>query len=201
LKTGFERTDLRIDFPPGYLKTMAIWLRPVGRYLRASLESLGQPDFRMQNGVGDALSIVDISCKGAMLRVESPPCEMQIDTATIGVFLYLQLYDPWCTEAQQRLSLFFYCRIAMARREEGALCVGVEFLRRGIGSKLEKSLDFLNVEKYGVDDLMRWCNDILRQQLPQAAPPQRGLDLDCLLEELDNAHNNADGAAACPLLT
>lgn len=185
MNQGFEREDLRIEFPPEYLLSLAVWARPCQTYYRASLEFLGRPDLLMRQGVGDALSILDISCKGMMLRFESDSARFEIDPAKSGVFVYLQLRDPWGESPLQRLSLFFYCRVAMLRRETGALLLGLEFLRQGLGSKLEKSLDFLNVEKYGVDDVQRWRNELLRQQLPQASTPQRGLDVDYLLEELE----------------
>jgi hypothetical protein len=181
----FVREDLRIEFPPEYLLTIAVWLRPRQTLYRTTLEALGRPDFLMRQGAGDELSIKDISCKGMMLRVGSAFNETDFDPGTTGLFLYLQLRDPWGESLLQQLSLFLYCRVAMRRSDAEGTLLGLEFLRQGLGSSFEKSLDFLNVEKYGVDDVQRWRNDLLRQCLPQATPPQLGLNVDRLLEELD----------------
>ena len=193
----FEREDLRVDFPQEYLKGMALWFCPKTNYLRLPLENLPQPDFRMPAGSGDALSIKDISSKGLMLRIDNPARTLAIDPETMGMFIYLQLHAPWNNDLSYLLSLFFYARIAVAKQTESRVSIGVEFLRQGIGARLEKTLELLNVEKYGVEDLMRWCTQFARQQLPQAARLCQGLSLDRLLDELDALNANPGQPQHC----
>jgi len=115
----------------------------------------------------------------------------------MGMFIYLQLHAPWNNDLSYLLSLFFYARIAVAKQTESRVSIGVEFLRQGIGARLEKTLELLNVEKYGVEDLMRWCTQFARQQLPQAARLCQGLSLDRLLDELDALNANPGQPQHC----
>jgi hypothetical protein len=56
-----------------------------------------------------------------------------------------------------------------------------------VGSRLEKTLEFLDAQACGVTALARWCDNVARGAMAEPGRHRAGLDMDHLLEEVEAA--------------
>ena len=176
-----RREELRLEPPRQYVLEAALWLRPSPRSDRLTIADMGQPDLTV-SGCADALTVQNLSSQGARLGLPCQPAG-EDGPGTREVWLYLKLFAPWDQENGNRLSLFLRAEAARLEPRDGGCRLALRFLAKGVPERDAKALWFTDAERFGVSELYRWLQAYARHSLAPR-PPQRGLDLDRLLEEI-----------------
>lgn len=180
------RSDHRIPVPEGYVREIALWFCEQKDYLRLRLEDLGRPDLRLTKLGSGRMVLFDVTVRGMGLSLEPAPESVQGILSAQAMHAYLQLWDPTTDDPNGVLSVFAHCRLAKVEPIADRLTLGVRFMRFAIASTHDKSLDFLDATRCGINDLARWCDNIDRGVIFEAELAGGGLDMDNLLAEVEN---------------
>lgn len=184
-KSGPERRACyRVDAPPGFLREVALWLRPDKRTdVMVTLESLGAPDFVASNEL-HGVRLEDVSTRGlgfSFVPRVLPEGEQLRDRS---LYVYIKLHSPAVNRENPRYCLFLGARAVHLAQHGDRLHMGLRITQRGSPERTTKAIRMFDVARFGVRELTRWCDDMTRMgrgMLPPAAP---GLDMEYLLSEI-----------------
>ena len=187
MQSSNKRTDYRVAVPEAYLRELAIWFCPPKDYIRLPAAELGRPHLALSKLGAGRIVLHDVSIRGLGLHVSLAPQVTSKLLAAKACFIYLQLWDPSAEDPYGVLSVFTYSQLTRVAEVGDGLFLGAHFLRFAVGSRLEKSLEFLDAQSCGVSPLARWCDNILRGGFIGPGRHCGGLDMDNLLAEVDAA--------------
>jgi hypothetical protein len=136
------------------------------------------------------MSLSDLSIRGFGLLASIPQEAIDRLLSVKACFSYLQLWDPSADDPYGVLSVFTYNELVRVAQKDGALFLGARFVRFAVGSRLEKSLEFLDAQSCGVTALARWCDNVSRGLVVEPGRHCGGLDMDNLLTEIETALTN-----------
>lgn len=182
-----RRTDHRVTVPGNYVREIALWFCADEEHLRLSLEELGRPHLRLTKLGSGRMVLSDVSVRGMGLTLALPPQVVQGLLPAKAMRAYLQLWDPTSDAPGGVLSIFAFCQLTRVAAVSDGLFLGARFRRFAIPSKHDKSMDFLDATRCGINDLARWCDNIDRGVVFEAKLANGGLDMDNLLAEVENA--------------
>ncbi|WP_300158835.1 hypothetical protein [Solidesulfovibrio sp.] len=174
-----RRAEKRVQPPQDAVLDFALWPAPAFPPIRLPLAELGPPASR---GLpGQHLVLADAAPLGLGLRLSAPPDVVAALTASPALFVYLKLRDYG--DAGVALSLFLHAATMRSQPEEGGGRFGLRIAHLGRGSNFEKSIELLDVSRFGVKELAAWTDAVSRHGQRLDAGQDDGLDLDALLAE------------------
>ena len=182
-----RRADHRVTVPENYVREIALWFCAEKEHLRLNLEELGRPHLRLTTLGAGRMLLSDVSVRGMGLTLALPPQVVQGLLPAKAMRVYLKLWDPTADAPDGVLSVFAYCQLVRVAAVASGLFLGARFTRFAIPSKYDKSLEFLDATRCGINDLARWCDNIDRGVVFEAELAKGGLDMDNLMPELENA--------------
>jgi hypothetical protein len=100
-----------------------------------------------------------------------------------GILVYLKLASPMDVPGDT-LCMFLGCKVAAMKADPTWIYLGLRIVTQGEPENGEKAVKFHNVEKYGISDLTRWCDEKDRSTRASASPLRPGLHMDRLLTEI-----------------
>jgi hypothetical protein len=133
------------------------------------------------------MALTDLSTRGLGMVAVLPPAGMAQFLSAKACFTYLQLWDPTADDPYGVLSVFTYNNLVRVAEKDGGLFLGARFVRFAVGSRLEKTLEFLDAQVCGVSALARWCDNVARGIHVEPGHHYGGLDMDNLLAEIETA--------------
>ena len=176
-----RRAEKRVRPPGDAVLEFALWPAPAVAPARLPLAEIGRP---AASGRCDCqLTVDDISALGIGLTLDAPAAILAPLAAPPALFLYLQLRDYRPQADGEVLSFFFHTAKARLVPSPGRLQAGLRFLRLGRGSPFDKSLEFIDVSRFGAPGLASWIDAVVRGELRPDHDPAPGLNLDRLLDE------------------
>ncbi len=181
-----RRTDHRVGVPENYVREIALWFCADNEPLRLSLEELGRPHLRLSKLGSGRMVLSDVSVRGLGLTLALPQQVVEGLLAAKAMHVYLQLWDPSADAPGGLLSIFAFCHLVRVAPGTDGLFLGARFKRFAIPSKHDKSMDFLDATRCGINDLARWCDNLDRGVLFETHLASGGLDMDNLLAEVEN---------------
>lgn len=182
-----RRADYRVEVPGGFVRELAVWFCPEKDYLRLAAAELGRPHLTLGTLGSGRMTLSDLSIRGMGMHAILPREETDRFLAAKACFTYLKLWDPTTQDPFGVLSVFTYNRLLRVAAQDEGLFLGVRFERFAVGSRLDKTLEFLDAKSVGVMALARWCDNLARGvQIPQSRHGG-GLDMDNLLAEVEHA--------------
>lgn len=187
MQSSNRRTDYRVAVPEAYLRELAIWFCPGRDYVRLSAAELGRPHLALSKMGKGSFVLMDLSIRGLGLHATLPPEVASKLLAAKTCFIYLKLWDPSVDDPYGELSVFTYNQLTRVAQTDSGLLLGSHFLRFAVGSRLEKTLEFLDARTCGVSHLAHWCDNILRGGFSGTNRFCSGLDMDNLLDEIEAA--------------
>ena len=193
-----RRADHRVPVPENYVREIALWFCAENEPLRLHLEELGRPHLRLSKLGSGRMVLSDVSVRGLGLTLALPPQVVQGLLPAKAMRVYLQLWDPTADNPGGLLSVFAYCQLTRVAAVADGLFLGARFIRFAMPSKHEKSMDFLDATRCGINDLARWCDNIDRGVVFEARLSNGGLDMDNLLSEVENVLAGAGSDSAPP---
>jgi len=182
-----RRADFRVEVPPVFLNELAIWFCREKDYVRLSASELGRPHLTLTRLGSGSMTVSDLSIRGMGMHVTLPPQATAKLTSAKACFIYLQLADPTADDPYGILSVFTYSALVRVASREDGIFLGARFVRFAVGSRLEKTLEFLDAQSCGVTALARWCDNVARGAMAEPGRHRAGLDMDHLLEEVEAA--------------
>jgi len=195
-----RRADHRTPVPGTYVREIALWFCAEEGHLRLRLEDLGRPHLRLTKLGTGRMALSDVSVRGMGLTLSLPPQVVQGLLGAKAMHAYLQLWDPTADNPTGVLSVFAYCHLVRVAPVSEGLFLGARFTRFAVPSNHDKSMDFLDATRCGINDLAHWCDNIDRGVIFEAGLAAGGLDMDNLMAEVENALSGADPASdAAPL--
>lgn len=179
-----RRTCYRVDVPPGFLREVALWLRPHEPSNGiVALDSLGQPDFVASSEM-HGVRLEDVSTRGlgfSFVPLALPPAAQLRER---DLYVYIKLHAPAVTREAPRYCLFLGARAVHVAHHEDRLHVGLRITERGTAERASKAIRMFDVARFGVRELTRWCDDMARMGRGLLPPPSPGLDMEHLLSEI-----------------
>jgi len=168
--------------PPGdAVLDFALWPAEAVPPCRLPIAALGAPSACRR--IGDRLVLIDVTAIGLGLHIHTvPEAALRLAYAP-AAYIYLKLRDYRPQAPADLLCLFFHAQNVRADCRDRKIDLGLRLLRQGRGSSFEKSLELLDVSRFGTPCLAAWIDAVVRRL---ARPPERpgpGLDLDHLLDE------------------
>jgi len=182
-----RRADFRVEVPPVFLNELAIWFCQEKDYVRLSASELGRPHLTLTRLGSGRMTVSDLSIRGMGMHVALPPEATAKLASAKACFIYLQLADPTADDPYGILSVFTYSALVRVAPRDGGIFLGARFVRFAVGSRLEKTLEFLDAQACGVTALARWCDNVARGAMAEPGRHRAGLDMDHLLEEVEAA--------------
>lgn len=187
MEASNRRADFRVEVPPVFLNELAIWFCQEKDYVRLSAAELGRPHLTLTRLGSGRMIVSDLSIRGMGLNVALPPQATAKLTSAKACFIYLQLADPTADDPYGILSVFTYSALVRVAPRDDGIFLGARFVRFAVGSRLEKTLEFLDAQSCGVTALARWCDNVARGAMAEPGRHRAGLDMDHLLEEVEAA--------------
>lgn len=176
-----RRAEKRVRPPGDAVLDFALWPADPFPPARLPLAMLGPPVASRRTG--ERLELADIAAIGLGLHVSGDPAVLVTLAVAPALFVYLKLRDYRPHPPGDILSFFFLAQTARAETIPEGLGFGLRLLRLGRGSSFEKSLEFLDVSRFGVRELAVWIDAVARAGQRQASVVGPGLDIDELLNE------------------
>ena len=176
-----RRAEKRIRPPGDAVLDFALWAAEPDPPCRLPIGVLGAPSACRR--VGDRLVLVDVAAIGLGLHVHAAPESLPRLAQAPALNVYLKLRDYRSQSPSDMLSLFFYARNVRANLRERTIDLGLRLLRQGRGSSFEKSLEMLDVSRFGSPSLAAWIDAVVRRLERPRQHSGPGLDLDHLLDE------------------
>lgn len=186
-RTGDDRSSFRLEVPSDSILELAVWFRRRLDFRFIQLRDLGPPACvlnkppypRIDNisAVGMGLSFVSARKHDACLLTKHPPI----------VLVYFKVPDL-VTGRNFPMTFMAGYEIKRTWTEEGRLRFGLSLAFDAVPRREEMMLDFVDVRKYGISELTKWC-DCLQRRTRQAQSREcaTGLCLDMLLKQLELA--------------
>jgi hypothetical protein len=175
-----RRAELRVRPPGDVVLDFALWPADLHSPSRLPVSDLGRPTVCRQTG--DRLTLADATAIGLGLALVAPPAACACLSAAPALFVYLKLRDFRPQAPNGVLSLFFHVLAARVETRPDGLGLGVRFLRQGRGSSFDRTLELLDVSRFGVPELAVWVDAVARGMTRSERTPGPGLDLDQLLD-------------------
>lgn len=191
MESSNRRADYRVEVPGSYVREIAVWFCPCKNYVRLSAGELARPHLLSSRLGSGRMVLSDLSIRGFGLMASIPQEAIEKLLSAKACFSYLQLWDPSADDPYGVLSVFTYNDLVRVAEKDGALFLGSRFVRFAVGSRLEKSLEFLDAQACGVTALAHWCDNISRGKAIAPGRPCGGLDMDNLLTEIETALTNS----------
>ena len=155
--------------------------------MRLGVAELGRPHLTMSMLGSGRMTLTDLSIRGLGMHTALPTDVTAQFLSAKACFLYLQFWDPTADDPYGVLSVFTYNNLVRVAEKDGGLFLGARFVRFAVGSRLEKTLEFLDAQVCGVSALARWCDNIARGVHVEPGHHYGGLDMDNLLAEIETA--------------
>ncbi len=187
MEASNRRADYRVEVPSIFLNELAIWFCQEKDYVRLAAAELGRPHITLSRLGSGKMTMSDLSIRGLGLHVELPAQVTAKLASAKACFIYMQLADPTADDPYGILSVFTYSALVRVAPQEDGIFLGARFVRFAVGSKLEKTLEFLDAQACGVTALARWCDNVARGRLAEPGRHRVGLDMDHLLDEVETA--------------
>lgn len=193
------RNSFRLDVDDGDVIELAAWIRPALEPTTFHVRELGMPNLLLGR-VNCSLRLDNLSADG--LGVSLPvacrhyPKELQRQ----ALLVYLKLANP-LNSSEEPLSLLLGCTVRALRHTEERIYLGLHIVCEGVPDAGEKVVHLINVEKYGITDLTRWCDEKDRALRSGLRGMSTGLRMERLLSEIACALDDGtdDSGEACAL--
>lgn len=183
-KARERRHSFRVEVPCGFLREIALWFTPEPpRGSIISLEDLGMPHYVTLGDV-HRISLEDVSARGLGVSFDIAQLSVPEELRDRHLYVYIKLQAPVIAREASVYSLFFGMKIVHVKRAGNRMHLGLSILTRGMPVRRTKALRLFDVERFGVRELTRWCDDIARLGRGMACPPVPELSMDMLLSEL-----------------
>jgi hypothetical protein len=179
-----KREDHRVEVPASLVRELAVWFCPEKEVIRLGVAELGMPHLTLSRLGAGRIALSDLSIRGMGIHMDLPQDLATRLMAAKTCFTYMQLSDSSVDDPYGVLSVFTYNLLAHVDRVDNGLFLGVRFVRFAVGSRLEKTLEFLDAQCCGVSALARWCDNLDRGTHVLPGRHDAGLDMDHLLEEV-----------------
>ncbi len=174
-----RRAEKRVQPPQDAVLDFALWPAAPSPPIRLPLAELGPPAARSLPG--QQLVLSDAAPLGLGLRLWAPAEVAAALTTAPALFVYLKLRDYG--DASEALSLFLHAATMRSQPEDGGGRFGLRITHLGRGSNFEKSIELLDVSRFGVKELAAWTDAVSRHGQRLDDGRDDGLDLDALLAE------------------
>jgi len=176
-----RRAEKRVRPPGDAVLDFALWPAEPFPPARLPLARLGPPVASRRTGQRPELA--DLAAIGLGLHVSGEPEVLAPLAVAPALFVYLKLRDYRPHPPGDVLSFFFLAQTARAETIPEGLGFGLRLLRLGRGASFEKSLEFLDVSRFGVRELAAWIDAVARAGQQRESGVGPGLDIDDLLIE------------------
>jgi hypothetical protein len=176
-----RRAEKRVQPPADAVLDFGLWPAPLATPLRLPVTALGPPPASRRAGHG--LRLVDATTLGLGLRLAARPSVLAGLASAPAWYLYVKLLDYRFPSPLPPLCLFVHGSNARVAISEQDVRVGLRILHLGRGSTFDKSLDMLDVSRFGVSDLAAWIDAVGRQGQRSESAVNDGLDIEELLSE------------------
>ncbi|EPR42368.1 hypothetical protein dsx2_0295 [Desulfovibrio sp. X2] len=179
------RNSFRIDIEDGDVYELAAWFYPLPCPQAIHISELGLPNLLLGR-VNCSLHLDNISAEGVGISFRRACRHFPADLQSHAVLLYMKLSSP-LDPADEPFVLLLGCTVQAARQTDERVFLGLRVVCEGSGDAQDKIVNFLNVEKYGIADLTRWCDEKDRVSRAEKRAISLGLRMDRLLAEIANA--------------
>jgi hypothetical protein len=176
-----RREEKRVHPPEDAVLEFAVWPAGTVPPPRLPLEALGPPRACSRSGL--RLELADAAPLGLGLRLWAGPETTSALAEAPALFLYLKLRDYRYDDPGGVLSLFAHAVTAHADPQDGGVRFGLRITHQGRGSSFEKSIELLDVSRFGVTELAAWADAVDRRRQRREAGAADGLELETLLAE------------------
>lgn len=187
MESSNRRADYRVAVPDSLVRELAVWFCPQKEYMRLGAAELGRPHLTMSMLGSGRMILTDLSIRGLGMHAVLHQDVVAQFLSAKACFTYLQLWDPTADDPYGVLSVFTYNNLVRVAEKDGGLILGARFVRFAVGSRLEKTLEFLDAQVCGVSALARWCDNVARGVHVEPGHHYGGLDMDNLLAEVETA--------------
>jgi len=196
------RNSFRLDVEDGDVIELAAWFRPALTPTTFHIRDLGMPDLLLGR-VNCSLRLDNLSADGLGISLRRVCRYDPEDIRRQAVLVYMKLANP-VDSACEPLPLLVACSIQALRATEDRLYLGLHIVCEGVPDASAKLVHLVNVEKYGISDLTRWCDEKDRATRSGLKAAPAGLRIERLLSEIaavldcDEDAEVAEGES-CPL--
>ncbi len=196
------RQSFRLDVQDGDVMELAAWIRPSLEPTSFHVRELGMPNLLLGR-FNCSLRLDNISAEGLGVSMRTSCRHYPSDLKSQFVLVYLKLASP-LDPTDEPLSLLLACSVTAMRATEERIYLGLRIICEGVADASEKLVHLVNVEKYGITDLTRWCDEKDRASRSGLKPAPKGLHMERLLAEIAAAldvdeEQDELGAGDCPL--
>ncbi|GEB79733.1 hypothetical protein [Nitratidesulfovibrio vulgaris] len=184
-KSGPERRACyRVDAPAGFLREVALWLRPnMGTSAIVTLDCLGAPDFVASSEL-HGVRLEDVSTRGLGFSFVPQVLPGGEQLRNRSLYVYIKLHSPAVNRENPRYCLFLGARAVHLAQHGDRLHMGLRITQRGTPERTSKAIRMFDVARFGVRELTRWCDDMTRMGRGMLPPATPGLDMEQLLSEI-----------------
>ena len=177
-----QAAGFRVDIEDCDVIELAAWFWDTEITGRLHVRDLGKPHLQLGRHLCwvnlDSLSAAGLGLSYHTLCSQAP--EQPLDRL---VLVYLKLAPP--SEAlDDQLCLFLACQTRSHQPLGRQTYLGLHILAEGVPEAGDKALSLINVERYGISDLTRWCDEKDRYFRSPNQAQRPGLRLDRLLAEV-----------------
>lgn len=182
MSTVERRAARRIRPPVDAVLDFALWPTGVSIPYTLPLAALASP--AAAKNAGQTLTLVDVASIGLGVHLVGTPGLLRRLAESPALYVYLKLRAKHESCVQPPLSLFFHVKTIHTGPGPEELAMGLQVLHLGRGSAFEKSLEFLDVSRFGIKALADWIDALHTGGSTRAGGlSEAGLNLDNLLDE------------------
>lgn len=176
------RNSFRLDVQDGDVMELAAWIRPSLEPTTIHVAELGMPNLLLGR-VNCSLRLDNLSAEGLGVSLRKACRYYPADLKDQYVLVYMKLASPM-DPSDEPLPLLLACSIVALRSTEERIYLGLHIVCEGVPDASEKKLHLVNVEKYGISDLTRWCDEKDRATRSGLKAAPKGLRMERLLAEI-----------------
>jgi hypothetical protein len=177
-----QAPGFRVDIEDCDVIELAAWFWGSEIPGRLHVRDLGKPHLQLGRHLC-WVNLDSLSAAGLGLSYHSLCSQIPDAPMACTVLIYLKLAPP--SEAlDEQLCLFLACQPRSSQPHGHQTYLGLHILAEGMPEAGDKALSLVNVERYGIADLTRWCDEKDRFLRSSNQMQRPGLRLDRLLAEV-----------------
>ncbi|MEW5774955.1 MAG: hypothetical protein AB1916_15665 [Thermodesulfobacteriota bacterium] len=177
-----QAPGFRVDIEDCDVIELAAWFWSPELPGRLHVRDLGKPHLQLGRRLCwvnlDSLSAAGLGLTYHRLCPQAPE-----DPLAGSMLVYLKLAPP-SDAPDDPLALFLACEVRSRQPLGRSTYLGLHILAEGAPEAGDKALSLVNVERYGIADLTRWCDEKDRYLRSANQAHRPGLSMDRLLAEV-----------------
>jgi hypothetical protein len=188
-----QAPGFRVDIEDCDVIELAAWFRGPELPGRLHVRDMGKPHLQLGRHLC-WVNLDSLSAAGLGLTYHSL-CSQAPDEPLAGTMLvYLKLAPP-SEASDDSLAMLLACEVRSRQPLGRETYLGLHILAEGEPESGDKALSLVNVERYGIAGLTRWCDEKDRSLRSPNQAHRPGLSLDRLLAEVVAAAREKEKAA------